>query len=147
MKKVWLISAWGRAPLAHAAASIRDLNLPPVLEVLEWADRQQFDVIHVSTPGPMGLCGWLASRMLRVPLLGTYHTDFPAYLHHLTRDHRVTNGTVAYMKWLYSEMAGVFSRSKAYRFNLHDLGVPEEKLLTLPPRRATSLTILELRKV
>ena len=109
------------------------LNLPPVLEVLEWADRQQFDVIHCSTPGPMGLCGWLVAKMLRVPLLGTYHTDFPAYVDRLTRDHRVTNGTVAYMKWFYAEMAGVFSRSKAYRFNLRDLGVAEERLLSLPP--------------
>jgi glycosyltransferase involved in cell wall biosynthesis len=109
------------------------LNLPPVLDVLEWADRQQFDVIHCSTPGPMGLCGWLVAKMLRVPVLGTYHTDFPAYVDRLTRDHRVTNGTVAYMKWLYGEMAGVFSRSKAYRFNLADLGVPEDRLLTIPP--------------
>jgi glycosyltransferase involved in cell wall biosynthesis len=104
-----------------------------VLDVLEWADRQQFDVIHCSTPGPMGLCGWLVAKMLRVPLLGTYHTDFPAYVDRLTRDHRVTNGTIAYMRWLYREMAGVFSRSRAYRFNLRDLGVAEEKLLTLPP--------------
>src|SRR5690606_28456474 len=36
-----------------------ELNLPPVTEVLEWADRQQFDVIHCSTPGPTGMCGWL----------------------------------------------------------------------------------------
>ena len=60
----------------------------------------------------MGLCGWLVAKMLRVPVLGTYHTDFPAYVDRLTRDHRVTNGTVAYMKWLYGEMAGVFSRSQ-----------------------------------
>jgi glycosyltransferase involved in cell wall biosynthesis len=109
------------------------LNLPPVLDVLEWADRQQFDVIHCSTPGPMGLCGWLVAKMLRVPVIGTYHTDFPAYVDRLTRDHRVTNGTIAYMKWLYGEMAGVFSRSKAYRFNLRDLGVAEERMLSLPP--------------
>jgi glycosyltransferase involved in cell wall biosynthesis len=37
------------------------------------------------------------------------------------------------MRWLYREMAGVFSRSKAYRFNLRDLGLPDERLLTLPP--------------
>jgi glycosyltransferase involved in cell wall biosynthesis len=109
------------------------LNLPPVLDVLEWADRQQFDVIHCSTPGPMGLIGWVVAKMLRVPVLATYHTDFPAYVDRLTRDHRVTNGTVAYMKWLYGEMAGVFSRSKAYRFNLRDLGVNEERMLTIPP--------------
>jgi glycosyltransferase involved in cell wall biosynthesis len=108
------------------------LTLPPVLEVLEWADRQQFDAIHVSTPGPMGLCGWVASKMLRVPLLGTYHTDFPAYVDHFTRDHRITNGTVAYLKWLCGEMGAVFSRSNAYHFSLRDLGVRGEKIVTLP---------------
>ncbi|HWP40004.1 MAG TPA: glycosyltransferase, partial [Tepidisphaeraceae bacterium] len=50
------------------------VSLPPLLEVLEWADRQQFDAVHVSTPGPMGLCGWVVSKMLRVPMLATYHT-------------------------------------------------------------------------
>lgn len=108
------------------------LNLPPVLEVLEWADRQQFDAIHVSTPGPMGLCGWLAAKMLRVPLLGTYHTDFPAYVDHLTRDHRVTNGAVTYMKWLYGQMQSVFTRSNAYRFSLRDLGIADERTALLP---------------
>jgi glycosyltransferase involved in cell wall biosynthesis len=109
------------------------LTLPPVLEVLEWADRQQFDAIHVSTPGAMGLCGWLAAKMLRVPLLGTYHTDFPAYVDHLTRDHRITNGTVAYLRWLCGQMDAVFSRSNAYHFSLRDLGVTDEKIVTLPP--------------
>jgi glycosyltransferase involved in cell wall biosynthesis len=109
------------------------LHLPPLLEILEWADRQQFDAIHVSTPGPMGLCGWIVSKMLRVPLLGTYHTDFPAYVDNLTGDHRVTNGTVAYMEWFYGQMATVFSRSREYLFNLHDLGIPEEKLRTILP--------------
>jgi glycosyltransferase involved in cell wall biosynthesis len=109
------------------------LNLPPLLEILEWADRQQFDTIHVSTPGPMGLCGWLVSKMLRVPLLGTYHTDFPAYVDHFTGDHRVTNGTIAYMEWFYGQMATVFSRSREYLFNLHDLGIADAKLRTILP--------------
>ena len=64
------------------------LTIPPLAEVLEWADRQQFDAIHVHTPGPMGLCGWLVAKMLRIPLLGTYHTDFPGYVQNLTGDHR-----------------------------------------------------------
>ena len=41
----------------------------------------------------------------------------------LARDHRVTNGTIAYMKWFYGQAAAVFSRSSAYLFNLRDLGV------------------------
>src|SRR4051812_12568684 len=109
------------------------LNLPPVLEVLEWADRQQFDVVHVSTPGPMGLCGWLVAKMLRVPLLCTYHTDFPAYVDKLTRDHRVTNGTTAYMKWFYGQAQTVFTRSRSYQFKLNDLGVGEDRITTIQP--------------
>jgi glycosyltransferase involved in cell wall biosynthesis len=109
------------------------LSLPPVLEILEWADRQQFDVIHVSTPGPMGLCGLLAAKMLRVPIVGTYHTDFPAYAEKLTGDHRVSNGTRAYIEWFYRRLAAVFSRSRAYEMSLRELGVSGERIDTLAP--------------
>lgn len=104
------------------------LNLPPLLQVLDWADHQQFDVVHVSTPGPMGLCGWMVGKMLRVPVLGTYHTDFPAYVDHLTGDHRITSGTKAYMRWFYGQMAAVFTRSREYRYILGDLGLEPDKL-------------------
>jgi glycosyltransferase involved in cell wall biosynthesis len=109
------------------------LSLPPVLEVLEWADRQQFDVIHVSTPGPMGLCGLLAAKMLRVPVVGTYHTDFPAYADRLTGDHRVANGTRVYIEWFYRQLAGVFARSRAYEMSLRDLGVAGDRIEALSP--------------
>lgn len=110
-----------------------ELNLPPVPEIMEWADRQQFDAIHVSTPGPMGLCGWLVSKMLHVPLLGTYHTDFPAYVQNLTGDHRLTAGTTGYMRWFYRNMATVFSRSRDYQQILIELGVDENRLAMILP--------------
>jgi glycosyltransferase involved in cell wall biosynthesis len=110
-----------------------EMNLPPVPEILEWADRQQFDAIHVSTPGAMGLCGWLVARMLNVPLLGTYHTDFPAYVDRLSGDHRLTAATTVYMRWFYRCMTTVFSRSREYQQSLVRLGVDERRLtMTLP---------------
>ncbi len=107
------------------------LNMPPLLDILEWADRQQFDAIHVSTPGPMGFCGWVAAKMLRVPLLATYHTDFPAYVNSLTRDHRMAHAAGLYMQWFYKETSAVFSRSNQYRFNLRDLGVADDRIRTI----------------
>ena len=109
------------------------LNLPPVLEILEWADRQQFDVIHISTPGPMGICGWLVAKMLKVPIVGTYHTDFPAYIQQYTHDHRATHVASTYMKILCGQMQTVFTRSRGYVHALRGLGVADEKLRTLLP--------------
>ena len=43
--------------------------------------RGAFDVVHIHTPGFVGLAGWLAARRWRVPTVGTYHTD----LTHLLR--------------------------------------------------------------
>jgi glycosyltransferase involved in cell wall biosynthesis len=81
----------------------------------------------------MGLCGWLVAKMLRVPMVCTYHTDFPAYVDKLARDHRVTNGTIAYMKWFYGQAARVFARSRAYRFKISDLGVSEDRIAAITP--------------
>ena len=108
--------------------------IPPLVDIMEWADRQQFDAIHVDTPGPMGLCGWLVAKMLRVPLLGTYHTDFPEYIRTLSGgDFRLTAATTGYIGWFYSQMAAVLSRSRQYHTKLRALGVDESKFAMAHP--------------
>ena len=37
------------------------------------------DCVHVSTPGPFGCFGVTLADRYRIPLVGIYHTDFPAY--------------------------------------------------------------------
>ena len=109
------------------------LALPPVAEVMEWADRQQFDAIHVHTPGPMGLCGLLVASMLRVPLLSTYHTDFPAYVLDHTGDHRMTTTAESYMSWFFGRSELVFTRSHQYERPLRRLGIEAGQVMMLPP--------------
>jgi glycosyltransferase involved in cell wall biosynthesis len=109
------------------------LNLPPLLDVLKRAEQEQFDVIHVSTPGPMGLCGWLVSRMLRAPLVGTYHTDFPAYAEQLTGDARVARGTAQYMQWFYGRMDRVLARSRTYGGSLNEMGISSARIGLIQP--------------
>jgi glycosyltransferase involved in cell wall biosynthesis/predicted metal-dependent phosphoesterase TrpH len=38
-----------------------------------------FDLIHVCSPGPVGVAGALVSRGLGLPLVGSYHTELTAY--------------------------------------------------------------------
>ena len=45
----------------------QEVVLPPVVDILRAVNEHQPDVIHVSTPGPVGIVGLIAGRMLRVP--------------------------------------------------------------------------------
>lgn len=107
--------------------------LPPRAAIRRHLDRFPPDVIHVSTPGPVGLAGRSAARRRGVPLLGVYHTDFPAYLDRLFDDAVLTWTTTAFMRWFYKPFTAVFTRSADYVESLRRLGMAREKILPLLP--------------
>jgi hypothetical protein len=61
---------------------LQKVSFPPVLQILDYVQREQFTEIIISTPGPMGLTGLLAAKMLNLQTSGIYHTDFPEYIRH-----------------------------------------------------------------
>ncbi|MEM1164836.1 MAG: glycosyltransferase [Planctomycetota bacterium] len=115
-----------------------EIVLPPIMKILRHIDKHQPDVIHISTPGPVGLCGFVAAKMLRVPVLGVYHTDFPAYVDRLFDDHAFTKMCEAYMKFFYDPFSAIFTRSHDYVQALAKLGMPRERIVRLMPGLETS---------
>jgi glycosyltransferase involved in cell wall biosynthesis len=110
-----------------------ELVLPPLVKMLRFADRYQPDVVHISTPGSVGFVGAIAARMLRVPMVGVYHTDFPAYIDHLFEDDSLTYITQRVMSTFYSPFRAVFTRSADYVPSLEKLGVDRERIIPLKP--------------
>lgn len=104
------------------------LHVPRVSEVLHYAARSAFDVIHVSTPGPMGLLGLLVARQSGVPVCGTYHTDFPRYASALTGDPQVESVGWRFMQWFYGQMDLVAAPTPSIRRELAEHGFAEERL-------------------
>jgi predicted metal-dependent phosphoesterase TrpH len=93
-----------------------NLVIPPVLEILEWSDRQQFDAVLINSCGPMGLCGWLTAKMLRAPMLAVCHEDLPARVLKMTGgDYRLASATSSYVDWLYRGAAKVLVASREGR--------------------------------
>jgi glycosyltransferase involved in cell wall biosynthesis len=138
-----LVSRAQLAPNSHWP-----LALPPVAEVLEWADRVQFDAVHVATAGPMGLCGWLVAKMLHVPVVMTHHVDVADAVHAATGDFRLTAASSAFGRWWVQQASRVLVRSRAARAKLSSAhGVKEAALLATgvdaetftPTRRDPSL--------
>lgn len=110
-----------------------DIVLPPLFSILQTITRLNPDVIHLSTPGPVGWVGWLAARQIGCPVVGVYHTDFPAYIEKLFSDQGLTTLTTATMRAFYRPFSAVLCRSDEYRTALLRLGVAENRVKTLLP--------------
>ena len=108
------------------------LAFPPFLDILEYIEREEFDEVIISTPGPLGLAALAASRLFGLDVKGIYHTDFPRYIQHFTDDEALGEMTAGYMSWFYGNMQTVFVSSAAYRTQLMDWGIPRERLVDLP---------------
>jgi glycosyltransferase involved in cell wall biosynthesis len=108
------------------------LNFPPILDVMDFIEREGFTRIHVSTPGTVGLLGLLIARLMNIPVAGTYHTDIPQYVRSLTNDEFLEQAAWSYMIWFYSQMEEVMVPSNGTREQLQSRGLPPERMKPLP---------------
>lgn len=108
------------------------LHFPPVLDIMDYLEREGFTHIHVSTPGTVGLLGLLMAKLMNLPVAGTYHTDIPNYVHKLTNDAFLEKVAWNYMIWFYGQMETVLVPSAATRAQLVAHGLPHEKTQPLP---------------
>lgn len=106
-----------------------DLVWPSRKAIREILQALQPDRVHISTPGPIGWLAKIEAQRLGFPLVGTYHTDFPAYIYDLTRSHFFKRRTDKMMASFYRPFEKVLSRSLTYtEVMAHDLDMPSEKI-------------------
>lgn len=110
-----------------------EVVLPPIVPMLRHLDRHQPDCIHISTPGPVGMVGYIAAKMLRVPVLGVYHTDFPSYVDNLFEDRAFTVACEKFMRFFYRPFSAIFTRSEDYVESLGRLGMDRSRCCALMP--------------
>jgi len=108
------------------------MALPPLLDVVRHIEEQDYDSLIISTPGPMGLVGLLAARVLHLPVRGIYHTDFPHYVETWTDDAAMGDMAKQFMRWFYRNMETIYAPTRAYEDVLVDLGFERSQLAVLP---------------
>jgi glycosyltransferase involved in cell wall biosynthesis len=108
------------------------LAFPPFLNVIEAIERGNFREVIISTPGPMGLCGLAAAKLLGLSAVGVYHTDFPQYIRDLTQDEVMEQMTWKYMLWFYGQMGTVYVPSDYYAKQLTEKGIAASVIRVLP---------------
>jgi glycosyltransferase involved in cell wall biosynthesis/predicted metal-dependent phosphoesterase TrpH len=111
---------------------LQKLTFPPMLEMLDYIQRERFTELIISTPGPIGITALLAAKMLHLRTVGIYHTDFPQYVQILTDDHFMESLTWRYMHWFYQELDIIYVNSEQYRTSWIERGIDGAKIKILP---------------
>ena len=108
--------------------------VPPWMQMYRYVKAASPDVIHISTPGPLGICAMLIAKRCGIPVAGTYHTDFPSYIRKQMKLELAEAVTRRFMRFFFHRMQRVFSRSQHYMAVLEDeLNMEARKLRFLPP--------------
>jgi len=81
------------------------------------------DLVQLATPGPMGLAGLIAARMLGLPVLAQYHTEVPEYAARLTGLPFVKDLVAPFVGWFYQQAELCLAPSHTVAERLAALGV------------------------
>lgn len=104
------------------------LVFPPFLDMLGYFEREGFDEIIISTPGPMGVAALGIAYLLQIPTKGIYHTDVPTYVGRLTDDDGMAGLSWRFMRWFYGRMDTIIVQSRFYMEQLAARGLDREKM-------------------
>jgi len=109
-----------------------DLVVPSYEELRKYTDSINPDVIHVSTPGFVGWMGRKIAMKKGIPILGTYHTDFPNFAYSNLPFEIVRTIGNKIMQSFYKDFSALFTRSEFYKNIVHeDIKIDLEQIYTL----------------
>jgi hypothetical protein len=91
------------------------LAVPPLLEMLDFCERERYSEILVTTPGPIGLAGITAAKLLGVRLIGVCFTGFPLHVRRLAGSEAMEDVAWTYLRWFFGQMDRVYVASRRDR--------------------------------
>jgi glycosyltransferase involved in cell wall biosynthesis len=115
------------------------LKLPSLLTAMQRISEEEPTHIYISTLGPLGMLGLLMANLLHIPTTGIYHTDHSKQVQNLTDQSFVHQAMKWYEQWFYNQMDTVIVHSMAYKQELLDMGISEDRIQWHPKGIDTSL--------
>ncbi len=110
------------------------LSVPSMLQSLETIYQQNPDVIVISTPGPLGVVGILAARLLGIPCLGILHRDYAEAIRAQSSDELLFEPIDSVIRWVYSFVTTLYIPAFDYFDTLEKRGYDTSNMELLPLR-------------
>jgi glycosyltransferase involved in cell wall biosynthesis/predicted metal-dependent phosphoesterase TrpH len=105
------------------------IGVPSLPAVVDALTQGGFDAVHVCSPGPAGVAGTLVARALKLPLLGSYHTELGAYAALRSGERQLGAAMTGAMRAFYGACDVVLSPSPAADDALAAIAIERERVL------------------
>lgn len=116
-----------------------NVKTPSILKSLKLINDYEPDQIIISTPGPIGLLGLLAAKLIGIPMIAIYHTDFYGEAMHIVKDESASRLVLEYEKWFYNQMKEIRTPTNEYKRILADRDIAVSSMHLL--RRGIDLDV------
>jgi len=104
------------------------VRFPSLLRSLDTIAEARPDKIVISTPGPVGITGYLAARLLGISCVGVYHTDFTRQAEEVIGDRQMVDWIDRYVLSFYGRMDELRVPSRYYMNRLADCGLDRARM-------------------
>jgi glycosyltransferase involved in cell wall biosynthesis/predicted metal-dependent phosphoesterase TrpH len=104
------------------------LGVPGVPDMVETLAEGDYDLVHVTAPGPAGIAATLLSRVTGAPLIASHHTELSSYAGLRSGDGDLEAVARTALAAFYRAPRRVLSPSPAADRSLIDLGVTDAKI-------------------
>lgn len=105
-----------------------EMCLPRFGAFLRLARRDGIELVHYTTPGPVGLIAQYVAWRLGLPMVGSFHTMLAEYTTILSGSRRLGAMMQVYLRWPYGRCARVLVPSEATRAQLIAARIAPERL-------------------
>jgi glycosyltransferase involved in cell wall biosynthesis/predicted metal-dependent phosphoesterase TrpH len=104
------------------------LGVPGLPDLVETLAEGNYDLVHVTAPGPAGIAATLLSRITGVPLLASYHTEIATYAGLRSKDESLEALTRAGLGAFYTAPGAVLSPSPSADASVIALGADPARI-------------------
>lgn len=99
-------------------------ELPPLTAHLA----KSVDLVQLATPGPIGIAGLIAARMLGLPVIAQYHTEVAEYAARMTGMPMVRAIVEPIVGWFYKQADVCLAPSQAVARRLASFGIADDRI-------------------
>jgi glycosyltransferase involved in cell wall biosynthesis len=102
-------------------------SVPELPALAAWLS-EHADIVQVATPGPMGIAGLMAARMLGLPVIAQYHTEVAEYAARMTGMPMVRMIVEPIVGWFYKQADLCLAPSAAVEQRLRSFGIASDRV-------------------